>query len=221
MSGPSCRRRSSSTRCPTSSPPACRKPRIIVSPWRTIACCWWARAGSWSACSGTPAHRWAKAAARLRQLNLNRNRLLAGSCRRQRAIGSCVPSPLAGEGQGGGTHIKAYKRTPSPTLPRKRERECTESAARLVRSSPAPLEAGLEALRNLTRRRLAHRAGDAERPAEQLLLGAQRAQPLVVDAGNVGAERHARVGRQDVEAQRLAAGPAVGLPRRVRERPRH
>src|SRR5262249_37939896 len=107
------------------------------------------------------------------------------------------------------------------TLPRKREREYTESAARLVRGSPAPLEAGLEALRNFTRWRLAHRAGDAERSAEQLLLGAQGAQPLVVDARNVGAERHARVGRQDVEAQRLAGGPAVGLPRRVRERPRH
>src|SRR5262249_49925528 len=65
MSGPSCRRRSSSTRCPTSLPPACRKRRIIASPWRTIACCWWARAGSWSACLGTPTHRWAKAAAGL------------------------------------------------------------------------------------------------------------------------------------------------------------
>src|SRR5215472_19083244 len=154
MSGPSCRRRSSSTRCPTSSPPACRKPRIIVSPWRTIACCWWARAGSWSACSGTPTHRWAKAA--------------------------------------GG-----------------------------LKASPAPLEAGLEALRNLAGGRLAHRAGDAERSTEQLLLGAQRAQPLVVGARNVGAERHARVGREDVEAQRLAAGPAVGLAGCIRQRPRH
>src|SRR5262244_4620240 len=152
MSGPSCRRRSSSTRCSTSSPPACRKRRIIVSPWRTIACCWWARAGSWSACSGTPTHRSAKAAAGLK-------------------------------------------------------------------ASPAPLEAGFEALRNLARWRLAHRAGDAERSAEQLLLGAQRAQPLVIDARNVGADRHARVGGQDVEAQRLAGGPVVHLPRRVRERP--
>src|SRR6516164_1043992 len=109
-----------------------------------------------------------------------------------------------------------------PPSPRYRgARESTESAARLVRDSPAPLEAGFEALRKLARWRLAHRAGDAERPAEQLLLGAQRAQPLVVGARNVGAERHARVGRQDVEAQRLAGGPAVGLPRRVRERPRH
>src|SRR5215472_12291393 len=154
MSGPSCRRRSSCVRCPTSLPPACRKPRIIASSWRTIACCWWAQAGSWWACSGTPTHRWAKAA--------------------------------------GG-----------------------------LKASPALLEAGFEALRNLARWRLAHRAGDAERPAEQLLLGAQRAQPLVVDARYVGAERHARVGRQDVEAQRLAAGPAVGLAGCIRQRPRH
>src|SRR5438445_13474462 len=83
--------------------------------------------------------------------------------------------------------------------------------------SPCPLEAGLEALGEVAACGLAHRAGDAERSAEQLLLGAQRAQPLVVDARNVGAERHAGGGRQEVEAQRLAGGPTVGLASRVRQ----
>src|SRR6516164_6439123 len=87
--------------------------------------------------------------------------------------------------------------------------------------SPCPLEAGLEALGEVAGCGLVHRASDAERSAEQLLLGAQRAQPLVVGAGNVGAERHAGVGRQEVEAKRLGGGPTVDLPRRVRQRPRH
>src|SRR6516225_6364715 len=82
------------------------------------------------------------------------------------------------------------------------------------RALPIPFEAGLEALGEVAGCGLAHRAGDAERSAEQLLLGAERAQPLVVGAGNVGAERHAGVGRQEVEAQRLAGGPTVDLPRR-------
>src|SRR6516165_9688087 len=67
------------------------------------------------------------------------------------------------------------------------------------RALPVPFEAGLEALGEVAGCGLAHRAGDAERSAEQLLLGAQRAQPLVVGAGNVGAERHAGVGRQEVK----------------------
>src|SRR5262245_40407515 len=58
---------------------------------------------------------------------------------------------------------------------------------RSTSGSPGPLEAGLEALGEVAGCGLAHRAGDAERSAEQLLLGAQRAQPLVVGAGNVGA----------------------------------
>src|SRR5262245_925961 len=81
---------------------------------------------------------------------------------------------------------------------------------RSSRRSPRGLEARLEALRELAARGFAHRAGDIERPAKKLLLGAQRAQPLVVAARNVGAERHARIGRQEVEAQRwLLAQPCA------------
>jgi hypothetical protein len=40
------------------------------------------------------------------------------------------PPPLAGEGQGGGTHQDSCQPAPSPTLPRKRGRERTELAAR-------------------------------------------------------------------------------------------
>jgi len=47
MSGPSCRPGSSCTRCPMRSPPACRKPGAIDTSWRTIACCWSGRVGSW------------------------------------------------------------------------------------------------------------------------------------------------------------------------------
>src|SRR5260221_14683816 len=83
---------------------------------------------------------------------------------------------------------------------------------RSSRKLPGPFEAGLEALGEVAGCGLAHRAGDAERSAEQLLLGAQRAQPLVVAARNVGAERQAGVGRQEVEAQRLAGGPTLGVP---------
>jgi len=53
--GPSCRPGSSCARCPMRSPPACRKPRIIATPWPTIACCWWERAGSWWGSLRTPA----------------------------------------------------------------------------------------------------------------------------------------------------------------------
>ncbi len=41
------------------------------------------------------------------------------------------PPPLAGEGQGGGTRKDSRKLTPSPPLPRKRERGQTELAARV------------------------------------------------------------------------------------------
>src|SRR6516162_10214495 len=40
------------------------------------------------------------------------------------------PPPPAGEGQGGGTQQDSCKLTPSPTLPRKRGRERTESLDR-------------------------------------------------------------------------------------------
>src|SRR5713101_578815 len=44
------------------------------------------------------------------------------------------PPPLAGEGQGGGTRYeRAFSITLSPTLPRKRGREQTESVARWFR----------------------------------------------------------------------------------------
>jgi hypothetical protein len=49
------------------------------------------------------------------------------------SIGSFVPLPLAGEGQGGGTRKDSRRITPSPTLPRKRERERTEFAALSVK----------------------------------------------------------------------------------------
>src|SRR5437763_17042659 len=70
-------------------------------------------------------------------------------------------------------------------------------------SLPAAPEAGPEALRELAGRGFAHRAGHAERPAERLLLGTQRAQPFVVAARNIGTERHAGVGREEVEPPRL------------------
>jgi hypothetical protein len=57
---------SSCGRCPTRSPPACRKPATIATRWGTAACCWWARAGSWSASSATPMRRSAKDAAGLK-----------------------------------------------------------------------------------------------------------------------------------------------------------
>ena len=44
-------------------------------------------------------------------------------------VGSCVPSPPAGEGQGGGMRQDSCAPTLSPTLPRKRGRECTAFAA--------------------------------------------------------------------------------------------
>src|SRR6266566_3419947 len=58
----------------------------------------------------------------------------------------------------------------------------------LARRSPLALEAGGEAFRGLAGRNLAHRAGYAERSAEQLLLRAQRGQPLFVRARNIGAQ---------------------------------
>src|SRR5207244_12707342 len=56
----------------------------------------------------------------------------------------------------------------SPTLSPSGARENTESAARCVRSSPVLFEAGLEALGEVAACGFAHRAGDAERSAEQL-----------------------------------------------------
>src|SRR6516225_8589319 len=58
----------------------------------------------------------------------------------------------------------------------------------LARRSPLALEAGGEAFRGLAGRSLAHRAGYAERSAEQLLLRAQRGQPLFVRARNIGTQ---------------------------------
>ena len=61
-------------------------------------------------------------------------------------------------------------------------------ARRLARRSPLALEAGGEAFRGLAGRSLAHRAGYAERSAEQPLLRAQRGQPLFVRARNIGTQ---------------------------------
>src|SRR5260221_2210424 len=47
----------------------------------------------------------------------------------QDSCGSCVPSPACGGGTGRGTQQGSCKLTPSPTLPRKRERERTEIGA--------------------------------------------------------------------------------------------
>src|ERR1700730_13906245 len=54
------------------------------------------------------------------------------------------------------------------------------------RASPLALEAGGKAFRGLAGRSLAHRAGYPEGSAEQLLLRAQRGQPLFVRARNIG-----------------------------------
>jgi hypothetical protein len=63
-----------------------------------------------------------------------------------------------------------------------------------VGHSPGALEPRLEALGQIAARSLAHRAGHAEGAAEQLLLGAERAQPFVVGARQVGADRHIGIG---------------------------
>jgi hypothetical protein len=68
-----------------------------------------------------------------------------------------------------------------------RHRELSGAQA-IARRSPLALEAGGEAFRGLAGRSLAHRAGYAERSAEQLLLRAQRGQPLFVRARNIGAQ---------------------------------
>src|SRR5215831_9970069 len=63
-----------------------------------------------------------------------------------------------------------------------------DAASDRARRSPLALEAGGEAFRGLAGRSLAHRAGYAERSAEQLLLRAQRGQPLFVRARNIGTQ---------------------------------
>src|SRR6266540_3093599 len=48
------------------------------------------------------------------------------------------PPPLAGAGQGGGTHAPIFPSAPSPTLPGKRGREQTESAAPSCSTQTSP-----------------------------------------------------------------------------------
>ena len=66
--------------------------------------------------------------------------------------------------------------------------EAAKAAEPLARRSPLALEAGGKAFRGLAGRSLGHRAGYAERSAEQLLLRAQRGQPLFVRARNIGTQ---------------------------------
>src|SRR5690349_14216137 len=68
------------------------------------------------------------------------------SCRRTvdvaKAGAAASTPPLAGEGQGGGTHARISLFTLSPPLSRKREREQTESAAHSSPTPPSPDFAG-------------------------------------------------------------------------------
>src|SRR5258708_11297564 len=182
-----------SPRCRGRWPPRCR-PCAHTDTWSsTTACCWSIRRPASSSPRST-----ISAAAREESTHLYRS-----FPRKRESRATCLRCLL-------GPRFRGDERMLLHTI-----------ATRSIRASPVLLEAGLEALGEVAGWRLAHRAGDAERSAEQLLLGAQRAQPLVVAARNVGAERQAGVGRQEVEAQRLAGGPTLGVPRRVRQRPCH
>src|SRR5262245_12923588 len=83
------------------------------------------------------------------------------------------------------------------------------SSSRPTPGSPGPLEAGLEALAEIAALALGHCPGDADGASEQLLLGTERARPLVIGARDRRSDRDCRVG-QDGNANGLIG--AVGLP---------
>src|SRR5262249_28630238 len=61
---------------------------------------------------------------------------VAGGCDKERALAPASPPPLAGEGQGGGPKQERTRLLPPPpTPPRKRGREHTECAARIIFSA--------------------------------------------------------------------------------------